>query len=103
MFLKLNGSTIEGHHHNTSLGHTVEIQKQRITDNNGYYLYKYVSDKLVNLSQEEVNSHPLKISREARKASIKIEDDMTENDCSTLKNDVSVKPYIKRLIGKHCR
>lgn len=61
MYLKLNGETIVGHDYNSHGEYNVEIETTILVNSDGNYNYKYVAGKLVSLSAEEVNNHPLNV------------------------------------------
>lgn len=63
MFIKLDGENIVGHDYKKSKEYNVEIKDQILVNSDGLYCYKYSKKKLVKLSDEEVNSHPLVVER----------------------------------------
>lgn len=72
LYLKLDGTTIMGHDYYLHDDYTEEIdipKKFRLT-NLGSYKYKY-DNGLIELTQQEIDEHPLKIEQENRTLALK--------------------------------
>lgn len=64
-YLKLDGENIVGHDYQLDEIHTVEVEADVLIDfDTCGYKYKCVDGELVELSQEEKDSHPLMVARQ---------------------------------------
>ena len=70
IYIKLNGENIISHHNIQDTEHTIEIASPplnangfpSLVTNEGHYKYKYVNGALIELTQEEILSHPNRVA-----------------------------------------
>ena len=59
-FLKLDGENIVGHHTVQTGDYQTQVEAHELVTKCGFYKYKYLDGKLVDLSEVEKDNHPLK-------------------------------------------
>ena len=95
MWIKLDGETLMGHQYFEDAQHTIKVSVKKLVNKDGDYKYKYVAGKLVELTQNEIDNHPLvkekklwnkfndRLHKKARKLALKelkTDSDLTQDE-----------------------
>ena len=93
MFIKLSGNNIIGHDYYSHDEYTIEVSEQVLVnlDGNyfGIYKYKYVDNALVELTEEEMINHPVRLANLAAQARQQRDDKIKEVEWTLFSHSVA--------------